>query len=136
MYLYAPVISERAIYVGGSNTSFYALDIETGRILRTFQTGDMKYRSNPVMAGSTIYIGGQGFLQALDSNTGKELWQFTTPLPENLMLEPQFLIGKLGQEVLSKLTGAVFHTEKFSTPIIYEGVIYVGCRNGYLYALC
>lgn len=94
--LYAPVITEKAIYVCGSNISFYTLDIETGKVQCTFQTGDVKYLSSPVMAGDTIYIGGQGFLQALDSNTGKELWQFTTPLPENLMLEPQFLIGKLG----------------------------------------
>lgn len=133
--LYAPVITEKAIYVCGSNTSFYALDIETGKTLWTFQTGDLKYLSSPVMAEDTIYIGGQGFLQALDSNTRKELWQFTTPLPENIMLEPQFLIGKLGQEILSKLTGATFSTEKFLTPIIYAGAIYVGCKNGYLYAL-
>ena len=133
--LYAPVINEKAIYVCGSNTSFYALDIGTGKTLWTFQTGDVKYLSSPVMAGDTIYIGGQGFLQALDLNTREEIWQFTTPLPENIMLEPQFLIGKLGEQILSKLTGATFRSEKFSTPIIYEGVIYVGCRNGYLYAL-
>ena len=133
--LYAPVITEKAIYVCGSNTSFYALDIETGKTLWKFPTDDMKYLSSPVMAGDTIYIGGQGFLQALDLNTRKELWQFTTPLPENLMLEPQFLIGKLGERILSKLTGARFSTEKFLTPIIQAGVIYVGCKNGYLYAL-
>ena len=132
--LYAPVTTEKAIYVCGSNTSFYALDIETGKTLWTFQS-DLKYLSSPVMAGDTIYIGGQGFLQALDSNTREQLWQFTTPLPENIMLEPQFLIGKLGQEILSKLTGARFSTEKFLTPIIHEGAIYVGCKNGYLYAL-
>ena len=132
--LYAPVITEKAIYVCGSNTSFYALDIETGKTLWTFQS-DVKYLSSPVMAGHTIYIGGQGFLQALDSNTRKELWHFTTPLPENLMLEPQFLIGKMGEGILSKLTGATFSTEKFLTPIIHAGIIYVGCKNGYLYAL-
>lgn len=133
--LYAPVITEKAIYVCGSNTSFYTLDIETGKVQWTFQTGDVKYLSSPVMAGNTIYIGGQGFLQALDLNTREELWQFTTPLPENLMLEPQFLIGKLGEGILSTLTGATFSTEKFLTPIIYAGAIYVGCKNGYLYAL-
>lgn len=135
MHLYAPIVSEQAIYIGGSNTSLCALDINTGEILRTFPTGNMKHRSNPVMAGNTIYIGGQGFLQALDSDTGEELWQFTTPLPENIMLEPQWLIGKLGEQIFSKLTGAEFNTEKFSTPIINNGMIYAGCKNGYLYAL-
>ncbi len=135
MPLYAPVITERAIYVGGFDTPFFALDIETGRTLFTFQTGDLKYRSNPVLAGNTIYIGGQGFLQALDLNTGEELWRFATPLPENVMLKPKFWISKLVQQILTKLTGAIFHTEKFSTPIIYKSVIYVGCRNGYVYAL-
>ena len=135
IHLYAPVVTEQAIYVCGSNTSFYALNVVTGKTLWTFPIGDVKYLSSPVMTESTIYIGGQGFLQALDSNTREELWQFTTPLPENIILEPQFLIGKLGQEILSKITGATFSTEKFSTPVIYEGVIYVGCRNGYLYAL-
>jgi|GEM_PF-5749035 len=134
MCLYAPVVTEKAIYICGSNTSLSALNIETGKTLWTFQN-DVKYLSSPVMVGETIYIGGQGFLQALDSNTREELWQFTTPSPENILLTPKFLIGKLGEEIVSKLTGATFRTEKFSTPIIYEGVIYVGCRNGYLYAL-
>lgn len=132
--LYAPVISEKAIYVCGSNTSLSALDVKTGKTLWTFQS-DVKYLSSPVMAGDTIYIGGQGFLQALDVNTREERWQFATPLPENIIFESQFLIGKLGEQILSKLTGATFRTEKFSTPIIYEGVVYVGCKNGYLYAL-
>ena len=134
MCLYAPIVTEKAIYICGSNTPLSALNIETGKTLWAFQS-DVKYLSSPVMVGNIIYIGGQGFLQALDLSTRKELWQFSTPLPENIMLEPQFLIGKLGEQILSKLTGATFRTEKFSTPIIYESVIYVGCKNGYLYAL-
>lgn len=134
MCLYAPIVTEKAIYICGSNTPLSTLNIETGKTSWAFQS-DVKYLSSPVMVGSTIYIGGQGFLQALDSSTREELWQFSTPIPENIVLEPQFLIGKLGEQILSKLTGAIFRNEKFSTPIIYEGVIYVGCRNGYIYAL-
>lgn len=134
MCLYAPVVTKKAVYICGSNTPLSALNIETGKTMWAFKS-DEKYLSSPVMAGDIIYIGGQGFLKALDAGTRKELWQFSTPLPENIILEPQFLISKLGEQILSKLTGATFRTEKFTTPIIYEGVLYVGCRNGYLYAL-
>lgn len=133
--LYAPAVAERVICIGGFDTPFYALEIDTGRALRTLETGDTKYRSSPIIAGDTVYLGGQGLLQAIDLNTGRELWQFTTPIPENPLLEPQFWMNKLAQQVLTTLTGASFSTEQFSTPIIYRGVIYVGCRNGYIYAL-
>ncbi len=132
--LSAPIITEKAIYLG-FGTSFYALDIETGKTLSSFQIGDMKYCSNPVVAENTVYIGSQRLLQALDLTTGEELWRFTTPLPENLMLRLKFWINKLGQKILIKLMGFRFYTEKFATPIIYQSVIYVGCKNGYIYAL-
>jgi len=65
-----------------------------------------KVRSSPVVFDSSIYFGSNdGFLYALDKNSGNEIWKFKTK------------------------------GEIYSSPTVSSGVVYFGCNEGKLYAL-
>jgi len=63
--------------------------------------------SSTSAAGGVVYFGGgiSKNVYAVDGQTGEELWRFTT--------------------------GGAVH----STPVVHNGVVYVGSLDGYLYAL-
>ena len=65
----------------------------------------------------------------------EEIWRFNIPLPKNFTAILYFWFKKLGQKILIKLFRFTFNTENFSTPIIDRDLMYVCCKNGYIYAL-
>ena len=120
----SPVFRDGTVYVGSSDAlQLFALDAETGHTIWIFRTGGWSW-STPLVGDGTVYIGGlsaspyyfegvtlrAGFF-AVDPKTGDSLWEFT----------PQPIEGYI--------TGGVF-----STPVIVDGVIYVGALDGRLYA--
>lgn len=133
--LYQPAVAEHILCVGSSEGLFYALDLDTAQPLWTFKTGDFRYWSSPVIADGIVYLGSEGFLQALNLETGEQLWQFQPPLPDQWVLDPPMFFYGLFNQFLKVFTGNTFNLEKFSSPVIADGILYVGCSNGYLYAL-
>lgn len=129
-----PAITKRIVCIHGGENYFYALESETGQQLWSFKANDKNSYSNPIIAEQAVYFGSQEFLKALDLETGKQLWQFEIPLSDRWMLNPQKWLYGIANQLIKIFTDDE-HLEKFSEPVVADGVIYVSCSNGYVYAL-
>jgi outer membrane protein assembly factor BamB len=101
------VVSQGAVYFGGSDGKVYALDAVDGHKIGEFKTGD-KIWSTPAVEENTVYIGSfDKKLHILDAATLKPArWK-------------EF-----------EAEGAIA-----ATPLVYEGTIYFGSFDRYLYAV-
>jgi outer membrane protein assembly factor BamB len=120
----SPIFRDGTVYIGSSDAlTLYALDAQTGDTTWEFRTGGWSW-STPLVTDEAVYIGGlsaspyyfegvvlkAGFY-AVDRGTGEGAWEFT----------PQPIEGYI--------TGGVF-----STPVVVDGVVYMGALDGRLSA--
>ncbi len=103
-------------------------------------------RTSPAVDGSTVYVGAlDGFVYALDRETGVERWRFevggytTSPAVSDGIVFASGGGGRLyaidaetGTEVWSASTDA---PSLFSDPTVVDGVLYIGGYDGFVYAL-
>ncbi len=106
----SPVAAGDSVYVGSADGHLYALDSGTGNVRWRFQTPGM-VRSTPLVAGGTIYFG---------SWVEDTLWGSTT-----------YALDAATGELRWSFAGAGDHP----TPRLVNGLLYVGGRQGMLYAL-
>ena len=110
-----------------------------------FKTGD-RVSSSPAVSEGIVYFGSaDGYLYALEVNTGQEQWKFKTdnfvyssPAVSNGVVyfgscDRYFyaLDINTGQEKWKFKTGGGV----YSSPVVSDGVVYFGSWDGYLYAL-
>lgn len=96
-----PVVVDDRGYVGGEDKSVYCFDPETGKMLWRMGPTEGSVESSPCVADGRVFAGsGRGILYCLQADTGKQLWRFKT-------------CG-----------------DTDSTPVYYNGRIYVGCATG------
>ena len=95
------------VYVAGYDGYVYALNAESGQLVWKYK---MAFPSevSPALVGKTLYVPANNFLYALDATTGKEIWSTKY------------------YRLPAKITSA---------PVVSEGMIYVGCEDGYIYAI-
>ena len=100
---FPPVLAYGRAYVGVINGRFRAIDTKTGRIVWEKDFGRCMAAS-PTMGKGVVYVplmdpfpcrehkpGAQGFVVALDADTGTELWRFQAGVVESSPL----LVGRL-----------------------------------------
>jgi eukaryotic-like serine/threonine-protein kinase len=117
----SPAVSDKFVYFGSYDGYFYAVDINMGQQKWSFKTQGAKtltkpagdydligsVRSSAAIFQNNVYFGSyDGYLYALDANTGKEKWNFKTD-------------------------DVIFN----STPSVSDGVIYFVNEAGNLYAV-
>lgn len=109
-----PALSEdENLYVGTFGSELIALDAGDGSIVWKFPAQGWIW-SGPALENGTLYFGDlKGYLYAVDSNGGNQLWQLT---PEQLDLDPD-----KGQIV--------------GTPLVIEENIYVATNSGSLFKI-
>lgn len=118
LYSSSPIVTGNALVVGSGDGAVYALDAANGRVLWRTQTGG-RVRSSPAIAGDTAYVGSfDGKLYALDVRTGSVRWTFAT---EGAGLDS----SRFGYDRRSIQ----------SSPAVGGGAVYVGARDGFLYAV-
>ncbi|MFQ5874121.1 MAG: PQQ-binding-like beta-propeller repeat protein [Dehalococcoidia bacterium] len=85
----------------------YAVDIETGRELWSFDTGEYgRVASTPTVADGVVYFGSQDYhLYALDAATGHLIWKYRTS------------------------------DSVYSSPTVASSIVYVGSDDYHIYAL-
>jgi outer membrane protein assembly factor BamB len=142
----SPAVHDGRVYFATSDSSlFQALDAKTGAPLFQLATGLFVF-SSPAIAGGMAYFGNHaGSVKAVDLKTQKIAAEFRTEASkENL---PKYLApdGKLNQRALYPdftLDGIVIGLDRlysfgsvFSSPVIHNGILYVGSTDGHLYAL-
>jgi len=149
----SPVVKDNLIYFGGLDSTFYAVELLTGKNVWQFRTKG-EIRSTAARAGNLILLnGGDGVLYALDAKSGKVAWTFqgtpekkydfadyhqSSPVVHGSRVffgsgSGMFYAVDLltHQEVWSFQAGDAIH----STAAIDQGNIFFGSFDGYVYSL-
>ncbi len=109
----SPIVSENLVYFGNLDSTFYAVDIDSGTVKWQFRTKG-QIRSSACISNSILYLnGGDGFLYALSKSRGQMLWKFATKGEHKYDFADYFQ----------------------STPVISDSIVYFGSGDGNLYAV-
>jgi len=112
----SPAIVAGKVYVGSGDHHLYCLDAYTGMEYWNFTIGTY-YRSSPAVYAGRVFTGSEdGYFYGLNANTGAQLWKTSAG-----GFFPQYITVNEGKAT--------------SSPIIANGVIYCGAKDGNLYCL-
>ena len=118
VYTSSPTFVDGTVFFGAGDGRVYAVDASTGKERWRATTGG-RVRSSPAVDGSRVYVGSaDGRVYAFDRRTGALAWKFDT---EGVKLE-------------SKNFGYDRRTVQ-SSPAVVNGTVFVGARDGWLYAI-
>ncbi len=173
----SPAIYQETVYILSFDGNLYALNAQTGEKKWGFFGGTEKqytnhgihglqpknemmadpwdmYLSSPnIYKGKVFFGSGSGMFFAVDAQTGKEVWKFSTPdviHTSPAIFEDKVIFGgwdtflhalntETGKEIWKFATGVdtAVHNQTGiqSSPAVYNGTIYFGCRDANLYAL-
>jgi eukaryotic-like serine/threonine-protein kinase len=114
----SPVVVGRTVVIGAPDGAVRALDLASGQVLWTAQTGG-KVRSSPAVHDGLVVVGSwDGRVYALDLKTGDTRWVHRT----------------IGDTIDSKAAGYDRRALQ-SSPAIAGGMVFIGSRDGGLYGL-
>jgi outer membrane protein assembly factor BamB len=117
-YTSSPVVVDSVVLFGSGDGFLYALELASGREIWRFGTGG-RIRSSPAVEGGVVFVGSaDGRVYAVDLATGQERWRY----------EPHGV----------SLVSADFGFDRksiISSPAVVDGTVYVGSRDGYMYAI-
>jgi outer membrane protein assembly factor BamB len=142
-----PAVRDGMVYVGTSDTArFMALDAKTGRLRWVFDAKAYIF-SSAALAGDLAYFGSHnGKLYAVDTRNGTLAWHFQTDASKRDPMKVLNEDGSLKRESFAPLFGDFqdMYVDFFryisigaimSSPVVDQGVVYVGSTDGNLYAL-
>ena len=116
--LSSPVIAGSAVVVGAGDGFVRSFDARTGKLRWRFDTG-ARVRSTPAVAEGLVVVGTtSGHVVALHEGDGSLAWRFATAGASRTF------------EEASNDTTSVM-----ATPSLSQGRVFVGGRDGYLYAI-
>jgi outer membrane protein assembly factor BamB len=142
----SPLVAKGKVVFATSDSSlFHILDAASGKSAVRQQLKAYVFAS-PSAAGDVVYLGVlNGTLEARDLNTGALLWEFQTEASRtnrNWVLTadrkfngPMIFTTPWREAATSGLDLQSTVGSFFSSPLIANGVVYVGSTDGYLYAL-
>jgi eukaryotic-like serine/threonine-protein kinase len=114
----SPTVANNLVLFGGGDGLLYGVSARTGSVLWRARTGG-RIRSAPAVVDKRAYVGSfDGSVYAFDVATGKQIWRYDT---EGAKLKS----GDYGFDRRSIQ----------SSPSVSNGVVYVGARDGFLYAI-
>jgi len=118
IYTSSPVVWENRVVFGAGDGVVYALDLTDGTEIWRFSTGG-RIRSTPAVAEGVVFVGStDGIVYALSQDTGEEIWRHETA----------------GAGVRSENLG-VDRKSIIASPAVVDGTVYIGSRDGFMYAL-
>jgi outer membrane protein assembly factor BamB len=118
LYTSSPAVAGDLVILGGGDGEILAANASDGAVRWRFRTQG-RVRSSPAVAGGRVFVGSMdGTLYALDLASGRLVWRFDT---EGHTLES----GKFGFD----------RRTIQSSPAVAGGRVFVGSRDGHLYAV-
>lgn len=154
-----PAVAASTVYFGDIEGNLYAVNLKTGKQAWKFLTtghglDNIKFGfdrraiiASPVVSGNKLIVGSRdGFLYAVDKNTGKEIWRMNHEVSwviSTVAIKDTFVVtgtsdGRFIQAVNLNTGKQIWKyncTLVWSSPIINGDKIYVGSHNGSLYCL-
>jgi outer membrane protein assembly factor BamB len=116
-FIASPAIDNGVVYVGGLDSTLYALDEQTGGLKWKFKTAGQIRSAVKFYNNTLIFNGGDGAFYCLDKTSGKVVWAIMS------------LGGILGER---KYDVADYF---YSEPLIHHDNVYIGSGDGRMYAL-
>ncbi|MGC4103538.1 beta-alanine-activating enzyme beta-propeller domain-containing protein [Ferruginibacter sp.] len=145
--LAAPVIANDKMIVGARDGFLYCLDANDGKLLWTVDHQVSWIISTVAVKDSFVVTGTSDgrFVQAVNLNTGKEIWKYHTPMAtwsspiiDNDKVYEGCYDGQLfcldlktGKRLGQFTTNGII----YSSPVINDQLLYIGSDDGHLYAL-
>lgn len=143
----SPFMANGKVFVGSKDGYVYAIDLK-GKLTWNFKTGD-EVACSPTVYKNKVFVGSfDGYMYCLDCESGKEIWrfksgeevQFDRPcfLHNNILYFPSFDSYIYAVDIETGKELWRFKTGKFGTsssPILMNGRLYVGSRDGFVYAI-
>ncbi|HEX8814746.1 MAG TPA: PQQ-binding-like beta-propeller repeat protein [Terriglobales bacterium] len=141
----SPAVADGAVYVGGTDREFYAVNAGAGSLLWKY-TGDSTFiYSYPAVANGAVYVESYyGTLYALNASTGALLWTYAgggrnycNPAVVNGVT---YFAAAKTVYALNASTGVVLWSfptpyTVWSTPAVADGTVYITTYGGAAYAL-
>jgi outer membrane protein assembly factor BamB len=118
MYISSPAVVDGTVLIGSGDGFLYALDAATGRGKWRVETGG-RIRSSPAVSDGMVYVGSlDGSVYAAELATGALKWRFDTQ-----------------GHGLSSARFSYDRKSIQSSPAVADGLVYIGARDGSLYAI-
>jgi outer membrane protein assembly factor BamB len=142
----SPAVEKGIVYFPTSDgTSFKALDAVSGRLLFSVTNKDISFSSPAIANGIAYYGTSDGWVHAVDLNKGKTVNEFQTDGSKENSAKYLDANGKPDNAKIfsdTTLDGVMVGLSRvysmgsvLSSPVIVDGVLYVGSTDGVLYAL-
>jgi outer membrane protein assembly factor BamB len=125
----SPVISKKRLFIGSEDGNLYGLDALNGMLLWKFQAGGRISSTPAVYENKITFISFDGYVYCLDQKSGKEIWKFKTA-GEKVFSAP----GLHGMPEKDRNLDDPWDMF-LSSPVVANGIVYVGCGEGVFYAL-
>ncbi|MFW5696481.1 MAG: PQQ-binding-like beta-propeller repeat protein [Phototrophicaceae bacterium] len=132
------------VFVPISEKNVVAIDTDTYETLWEFET-DRGVWSEPVVADDlVVFTSIDQYMYAVDAFSGAERWRLDlggAVASAPLLVEDRLFIGSFARKLFEvSLTGQIlneYETENWvwSTPVLFEGLLYVTDMQGFVYAL-
>lgn len=118
VYASSPVVTNGTVFFGAGDGHVYAVDATSGRVRWQTATGG-RVRSTPAVADDRVFVGSaDGVVYAFERTDGRIAWRHET---EGAMLAS----GEFGYD----------RRTIQSSPAVADGRVFIGARDGFLYAL-
>jgi outer membrane protein assembly factor BamB/tRNA A-37 threonylcarbamoyl transferase component Bud32 len=141
----SPIVDDGVVYFSSVDSTFYALDSQSGWIVWRFRLNKPSI-SSPCLVGNHLFIGAaDGVLYCIDAQSSKENWRFETGnqiTGSPLTYKDSVYFGSIDQNIycLEYQTGRLRWRYKTQgpitgTPVAYEDKIFIGSLDHILYAL-
>jgi outer membrane protein assembly factor BamB len=142
----SPAVADGRVYFGtGDSRRFVALDARTGAEVAAWPFTWYLF-SSPAVTGGLGYVGGwDGKLTGIDLVTRKVLWTWQTDASRQHLAEFSKPDGSMRlrpegsdpfyDELVTAVTRSFSMGSLLSSPVVVDGVLYIGSTDGNLYAL-
>ncbi len=119
------MLSEDVIYIGSDDGNLYALDAVGGELAWKFATQGI-VRSTPAVDNGLVYFASDdGYLYAINAQDGQKVW--STDIGN--------FIEREIREDLGNSPAPTGYDYVQSSPVVADGIVYVGSTDGKVYAL-
>ncbi len=135
----SPAVTSGVVYVGLGDGNLYALDAATGSFKWKYETDGV---SSIAVSNNIVYVIGYSNFYALNASTGTLKWESEVAHDGSPVIsgEVVYVAQRFKFYALDSATGALKWNytnefkEDFFSPIVADGMVYVGSRDGNLYA--